>query len=48
MFAALREEQYIRNMPGISDAELVLDAYDLQLAVSEVRVVYYTLHDLLS
>lgn len=37
VFAALREEQCIQNMPGFAEAELVLDAFDLQLCISEVR-----------
>lgn len=37
VFQALRQETFIQNMPGFAEAELVLDAYDLQLAISEVR-----------
>lgn len=37
VFSALRQEYFIQTMTGFSEAELVLDAYDLQLSISEVR-----------
>ncbi len=37
VFAALRQEEGIQSMHGFSEAELVLDAYDLQLSIPEVR-----------
>ena len=37
VFAALRQDEHLANMPDISRAELLLDAYDLELVVSEVR-----------
>ena len=37
VFAALRQDEYLANMPDISRAELLLDAYDLELVISEVR-----------
>ncbi|TBU66018.1 hypothetical protein BD310DRAFT_943503 [Dichomitus squalens] len=48
VFAALRQEQCIHSMPGFAEAELVLDAYDLQLTVSEDNVYTHevTLHEL--
>ncbi|KAI0721604.1 hypothetical protein C8T65DRAFT_630539 [Cerioporus squamosus] len=48
VFAALREEQCIQNMPGFAEAELVLDAFDLQLCISEDNVYTHevTLHEL--
>ncbi|RPD65967.1 hypothetical protein L226DRAFT_184677 [Lentinus tigrinus ALCF2SS1-7] len=48
VFAALREEQCIRSMPGFAEAELVLDAFDLQLCISEDNVYTHevTLHEL--
>lgn len=36
VFTALRQEQCIHNMPGFAEAELALDAFDLQLCISEV------------
>lgn len=35
VFVALRQEQCIQSLPQFSEAELVLDAFDLQLSVSE-------------
>ncbi|KAL4262937.1 hypothetical protein AB1N83_000770 [Pleurotus pulmonarius] len=48
VFEALRHEEYLMNMPDLRDGELILDAYDLQLAVSEDNVYAreVTLHDL--
>lgn len=39
VFEALRHEEYLMNSPNLRDGELILDAYDLQLAVSEVRII---------
>jgi hypothetical protein len=36
VFEALRQEEYVAQFPEVADGELVLDAYDLQLAISEV------------
>ncbi|KAI0080590.1 hypothetical protein K474DRAFT_211840 [Panus rudis PR-1116 ss-1] len=36
VFAALRQEEAIRNTPELVEGELVLDAYDLQLVMPEV------------
>ncbi|KAJ7929296.1 hypothetical protein B0H13DRAFT_1964736 [Mycena leptocephala] len=48
VFEALRQEEYLSRIPHLADSELVLDAYDLQLVISEdnfyAREV--TLHDL--
>ena len=38
VFKALRQEEEIARIPGFADGELLIDAYDLQLSVSEVRV----------
>ncbi|KAF7440929.1 hypothetical protein PC9H_001278 [Pleurotus ostreatus] len=48
VFEALRHEEYLMNSPDLRDGELILDAYDLQLAVSEDNVYAreVTLHDL--
>ncbi|KAI1787892.1 hypothetical protein LXA43DRAFT_675866 [Ganoderma leucocontextum] len=48
VFAALRQEECIQNMPGFSETELVLDAYDLQLSISEDNIYTHevTLHEL--
>ncbi|KAF9492271.1 hypothetical protein BDN71DRAFT_1223093 [Pleurotus eryngii] len=48
VFDALRREEYLMNSPDLRDGELILDAYDLQLAVSEDNVYAreVTLHDL--
>lgn len=35
VFEALRQEEYVASMSQLADAELVLDAYDLQLEISE-------------
>jgi len=39
VFEALRQEPYIAQIPELMEGELVLDAYDLQLVVSEVMFV---------
>lgn len=36
VFQALRDEETVRSIPELYDGELVLDAYDLQLVISEV------------
>lgn len=36
VFEALRQEEYISQFPEVADGELVLDAYDLLLVISEV------------
>lgn len=36
VFQALREEERVSGVPELYEGELVLDAYDLQLAISEV------------
>lgn len=36
VFEALRQDQYLANMTDLSASELVLDAFELQLVVSEV------------
>ncbi|TFY55153.1 hypothetical protein EVJ58_g8427 [Rhodofomes roseus] len=48
VFDALRQEEHIKNVYDLERDELVLDAYDLQLIVSEdnVHVHEVTLHDL--
>ncbi|KAI0933970.1 hypothetical protein AcV5_005969 [Taiwanofungus camphoratus] len=48
LFEALRQEACIQSTPELVDAELVLDAYDLQLVIAEdnVHVHEVTLHDL--
>ena len=38
VFTALRSEQCVQELPQFSEAELVLDAYDLQLSISEVSL----------
>jgi hypothetical protein len=40
VFEALRQEQYITQIPEFAEGELALDAYDLQLIVSEVRLLF--------
>lgn len=42
VFEALRHEEYLMNSPDLRDGELILDAYDLQLAVSEVRILAFS------
>lgn len=39
VFAALRQEAGIQSLHGITESELVLDAYDLQLSIPEVRLL---------
>ena len=39
-FDALREEEHIQSITEFVDSEMVIDAYDLQLAVSEVIDVF--------
>lgn len=39
VFTALRQEQCVQELSQFSEAELVLDAFDLQLTISEVRVL---------
>ncbi|KAJ7184200.1 hypothetical protein C8R46DRAFT_1063258 [Mycena filopes] len=48
VFEALRQEEYLSRIPHLVDSELVLDAYDLQLVISEDNVYAreVTLHDL--
>ncbi|KAJ6606566.1 hypothetical protein DFH09DRAFT_1120647 [Mycena vulgaris] len=48
VFEALRQEEYLTRIPQFADSELVLDAYDLQLVISEDNVYAreVTLHDL--
>ncbi|KAI0048202.1 hypothetical protein FA95DRAFT_1605415 [Auriscalpium vulgare] len=48
VFEALRQEDDIKSIPEFWDGELVLDAYDLQLVISEDNVYAreVTLHDL--
>ncbi|KAJ7771777.1 hypothetical protein B0H16DRAFT_195327 [Mycena metata] len=48
VFEALRQEGYLTRIPHLVDSELVLDAYDLQLVISEDNVYAreVTLHDL--
>ncbi|KAJ7756830.1 hypothetical protein DFH07DRAFT_919850 [Mycena maculata] len=48
VFEALRQEEYLTSIPQFTDSELVLDAYDLQLVISEDNVYAreVTLHDL--
>ncbi|KZT74190.1 hypothetical protein DAEQUDRAFT_293461 [Daedalea quercina L-15889] len=48
VFDALRQEEHIQNVYDLERDELVLDAYDLQLVISEdnVHVHEVTLHDL--
>ncbi|KAJ7470345.1 hypothetical protein FB451DRAFT_1253438 [Mycena latifolia] len=48
VFEALRQEEYLKRMPQFADSELILDAYDLQLVISEDNVYAreVTLHDL--
>lgn len=41
VFEALRQEDYITGNTAFIDGELVLDAYDLQLVVSEVSFVLF-------
>ncbi|KAF7983053.1 hypothetical protein HWV62_23943 [Athelia sp. TMB] len=35
VFTALREEEYIAQIPQITEGEIILDAYDLQLVITE-------------
>ncbi|KAI0747957.1 hypothetical protein C8Q80DRAFT_1353850 [Daedaleopsis nitida] len=48
VFAALRQEEFVQNMPDRAEVELILDAYDLQLSISEDNVYTHevTLHEL--
>ncbi|KAI8998796.1 hypothetical protein BD414DRAFT_533614 [Trametes punicea] len=48
VFDALRHQDCIQNLPGCAEAELVLDAYELQLAISEDNLYAHevTLHEL--
>ncbi|KAJ7043263.1 hypothetical protein C8F04DRAFT_1390094 [Mycena alexandri] len=48
VFEALRQEEYLTRISHLVDSELVLDAYDLQLVISEDNVYAreVTLHDL--
>ncbi|PIL23837.1 hypothetical protein GSI_13588 [Ganoderma sinense ZZ0214-1] len=48
VFAALRQEEGIQRMHGFAEAELVLDAYDLQLSIPEDNIYTHevTLHEL--
>ncbi|KAF7359389.1 hypothetical protein MSAN_01281500 [Mycena sanguinolenta] len=48
VFEALRQEEYLAWIPRLADSELVLDAYDLQLVISEDNLYAreVTLHDL--
>jgi len=40
VFEALRHEEYITAIPALTDGELVFDAYDLQLVISEVTSLF--------
>ncbi|KAJ6488652.1 hypothetical protein C8R47DRAFT_490255 [Mycena vitilis] len=48
VFEVLRQEEYLTSIPHLAESELVLDAYDLQLVISEDNVYAreVTLHDL--
>ncbi|KAH7910162.1 hypothetical protein BJ138DRAFT_1153488 [Hygrophoropsis aurantiaca] len=48
VFDALRQEEVIARIPGAVEAELIIDAYDLQLVVSEDNIYgrEISLHDL--
>ncbi|KIM87614.1 hypothetical protein PILCRDRAFT_285428 [Piloderma croceum F 1598] len=48
VFEALRQEEYITRIPESAEGELALDAYDLQLIISEdnAHAREITLHDL--
>ncbi|KAI0361918.1 hypothetical protein OH77DRAFT_1507632 [Trametes cingulata] len=48
VFEALRHQECIQNLPGCAEAELVLDAYELQLAISEDNLYAHevSLHEL--
>nr|GAT52126.1 predicted protein [Mycena chlorophos] len=48
VFAALRQEDYLARIPQLAESELVLDAYDLQLTISEDNIYAreVSLHDL--
>ncbi|OBZ75624.1 hypothetical protein A0H81_04490 [Grifola frondosa] len=48
VFEALRAENCVQNLPEFADAELALDAYDLQLVISEDNVYAneVTIHEL--
>lgn len=39
VFEALREEEYLNSIPNLRNGELLLDAYDLELVVSEVCII---------
>ena len=41
VFAALREEERIQRIHEFTDGEMVLDAYDIQLVISEVSLLFY-------
>lgn len=41
VFEALRQEEYITQVTGFAEGELVLDAYDLQLVISEVSLHHF-------
>ena len=47
VFDALRAEEVVYNVPEFADGELILDAYDLELKVAEVRVTcgFYAIDD---
>ena len=44
-FDALREEDCIQSITEFADGEMVIDAYDLQLVVSEVIAALFSLFD---
>lgn len=44
-FDALREEERIQSITEFADGEMVIDAYDLQLVVSEVIAALFSLFD---
>ncbi|EMD38587.1 hypothetical protein CERSUDRAFT_113770 [Gelatoporia subvermispora B] len=48
VFAALREDEHVQNLANFAEGELVLDAYDIQLAITEDNVHAHevTLHDI--
>ncbi|KAI9064258.1 hypothetical protein FKP32DRAFT_1675781 [Trametes sanguinea] len=48
VFDALRHQDCVQSLPGCAEAELILDAYELQLAISEDNLYAHevTLHEL--
>jgi hypothetical protein len=41
LFEAFRQNTFLSNIPEVSEGELILDAYDLQLVMPEVRPASY-------